>query len=88
MNFRNGEPMGQIVITPKAQALGIDMAPLLRRYLTYDWGDMPDEDVDHNNESVRCNGGVMGAYKVDGNVIWIITDNGHEVTTILTPDEY
>jgi hypothetical protein len=50
---------------------------------------MPDEDWKLNNDSVKDGSRLMSSYLLKDNTkIWIITDAGHEVTTILLPDEY
>lgn len=86
--FRHGDPAGTLTATPGALASGIDFIPLIRRHLDYDWGNMPEEDVEQNNRYVKRRKGVMSSYTVDGVTLWIITDPGHEVTTVLLPDEY
>lgn len=69
----------------------------LRRHITGDWGVMDAEDQEQNNRSVKSKEMVMSAYPIDPevvcnghdrNTIWVITDAGHEVTTILLPEEY
>jgi hypothetical protein len=86
--FRNGEPAGALTATPGALASGIDFTPLIRRHLEYDWGNMPAADVEQNNLYVKRRKGVMSCYTVNGVTLWIITDPGHAVTTVLLPDEY
>lgn len=90
MNFRNGKPAGRLVITAGAEALAekVDVSPLVRRHLSMDWGDVCDEDKAANDRSILASGGAHSAYNTPHGTIWIITDPGGEVTTILLPDEY
>ena len=69
-------------------AKGVDMAPLVRRHLEMDWGDVCAEDKAANDQSIRESGGAHSSYKTPHGDVWIITDAGGEVTTILLPDEY
>ncbi len=88
LRFQNGRPAGRFVVTRGAEGAGVDLAPLLARHLSCDWGDMPEEDKKSNDEMLPLKGMVMSSYTVDGQTIWIITDAGHAVTTALLPDEY
>lgn len=82
----------QVVMTKGAQnAFTLEDSPedYLARHFFGDYGDLSDADKVENNESLKNQGMVMSSYTTDnGTKIWIITDPGHEVTTILLPDEY
>lgn len=85
--------LGQVVGTPGAiRALAeAEQEPieLLIRHVTGDWGDLPDEDKDENERSVKQGYRVFSAYKLDtGTKVWVITEWDRSVTTILLPDEY
>jgi hypothetical protein len=85
--------LGNVVATPGAIAAfdksGDFYSVYLNRHMQCDWGDMPDEDWKLNNDSVKDGSRLMSSYLLKDNTkIWIITDAGHEVTTILLPDEY
>lgn len=58
------------------------------RHFSCDYGDISEEDKHTNNESLLDQGMIMSVYKNSSDIIWIITDQGHEVTTILLPSEY
>lgn len=63
----------------------------LERYKNCDWGEMDEKDKAMNDEAVKnCEDRIFAAYKDEekGWTIWIITDCGHEGTTILFPEEY
>jgi hypothetical protein len=85
--------LGQVVGTPGAiRALAEakqDPAELLTRHVTGDWGDLPDEDKEENELSVRRGLRIFSAYKLDtGTKVWVITEWDRSVTTLLLPEEY
>lgn len=86
--FADQTPAGMLVVTQGVENLGINWVPSLRRHLSRDWGDMSEEDRAANESNSRNMDGAHSAYTVEGHRIWIITDPGHEVTTILLPEEY
>ena len=46
------------------------------------------EDRQQNDEAAEHMGYILSAYTVKNTKIWIITDYGWDVTTILLPEEY
>lgn len=81
----------RIVMTPGAhRALrGEDISLYLERHFQGDWGEVDADDASTNNESIKTQGMILSAYRSKkGERIWVITDPGHEVTTILLPEEY
>jgi hypothetical protein len=61
----------------------------LDRHFSEDFGESPPEDLEINRQGAKTGGMVMSIYSLsDGRTIWVITDDGHEVTTILLPSEY
>lgn len=81
----------QFAMTPGARdALEGDIPErYLDRHFSGDWGEIPDEDRPINEESLTTKGMILSAYTTrKGDKIWVITDPGHEVTTILLPSEY
>ncbi len=88
--------IGQIVITQGAnellRQLSIEPESLIIRHMTGDWGDVCKEDAEQNNAyaSPAIKGMILSSYQTGraGEKIWVITDAGHEVTTILSPEEY
>lgn len=85
---------GNVVATPGADALlrrhNIAPVRLLARHLAGDWGDVPPEDAQANEEALRSGARLFSAYTLpDGGKLWIITEaEPRAVTTILTPGEY
>ncbi len=59
-------------------------------YRTGDWGVLPEEDKELNNNAIINGERIMGAYiyhKTDDK-IWIITEADRSHTTVLYPSEY
>ena len=85
--------LGQLVATPGAihamAAAGQDPAELLARHRSGDWGEVPPEDWQANDEALAIGNRVLSAYRLkDGTRLWVITEADRSVTTILLPDEY
>lgn len=82
----------QVVITANAQALckdhGVDPGPLVARHLRGDWGTVDEHDAAVNDEELRSGGQLLSAFTERGLKLWVITDSGHETTTVLLPDDY
>jgi len=86
-------PLGQLVATPGAldalKAAGQRPEEFLNRHIVGDWGDVPPEDAQENELSVRQGFRILSAYTLKTGVkIWIITEANRSVTTLLLPDEY
>lgn len=64
------------------------MSECLNRHKNGDWGDLDEQDMETNNKSVRLKGMILSNYKFPAGSMYIITDPGHQVTTILLPEEY
>ena len=47
-----------------------------------------DEDIKANEDAMKFKDRLLSSWKWAGIKFWIITDIGHEVTTVLLPDEY
>ena len=47
-----------------------------------------DEDIKANEDAMEFKDRLLSSWKWAGIKFWIITDIGHEVTTVLLPDEY
>lgn len=83
--------LGRTVITRNAAETidPDDVSAALMRHTAKDWGDLCAEDWESNDRAVRGGGRILSAYKDRNGVkFWIITDAGHEVTTILLPEDY
>lgn len=61
----------------------------LSRHVRGDWGDVPKKDAKLNDDSIETKDRIISSYTLkNGTRIWIITDCGHETTTLLLPEEY
>ena len=85
--------LGQIVATPGAlDALaqaGQTAEEFISRHVVGDWGTLPTEDVQANEDSVEKGGRLLSAYHLsDGTKIWLITEWDRSATTLLLPSEY
>ena len=88
---------GHVVATPGA--IGVfgddqhDMSAMLHRHLCGDWGVVPGEDRQTNEEALVDGSRLLSAYQYGDQQVWIITEaadkNGDRAaTTILLPSEY
>jgi hypothetical protein len=82
-------PLGRTVATPGALALGIDLAPYMRRHHCGDWGDLDAEDKQANEDALVHGDRILSHYKLAGGKrIYIITEWDPSSTCILLPEEY
>lgn len=82
--------LGKVVITTGAMEV-LDQGKiqdLIWKHANLDFGDTPPQDVQMNMEAIETKDRIMSSYKIGKEKIWVITDAGHEVTTILLPEEY
>jgi hypothetical protein len=83
--------LGRIVITSNAyaQQTSDDVNAALRRHSFGDWGVVCAEDWKTNDHRCRDQGMVLSAYEsANGTKFRVISDPGHEVTTVLLPEDY
>jgi len=85
--------LGQTHVTPGAEEAlmiaGQTGIEFLRRHMSCDWSELPDEDAQENELSLRQGFRVLSAYRTaKGQKLWIITEADRASTTILLPDEY
>lgn len=86
-------PLGRVSMTRGVHALvlegRLDPSTLLQRHVTGDWGDLDDEDKRENEMSIEDGSRLMSSYRIDATLtVWVITEAGRQVTTILLPSEY
>lgn len=84
---------GQIVATPGALAAmeehQCQPLTLLARHLAGDWGVLPAEDAQLNDEALKSDGRLLSSYPLGSDTrIWVITEWDRSVTTFLLPSEY
>ena len=83
-------PLGQIQITPEAEAIltPIEIVISLQRHQRGDYGDLTDEDIHQNQRGLATCGMIMSVYKsTSGTEYWIQTHGTRSHTTILLPGE-
>lgn len=83
--------LGQIVITSNAHAVLTEeeIRTALGRHHKCDWGEVCADDAKVNERGVLEQGMILSAYQSGKGVkFWVITDPGHEVTTMLLPEDY
>lgn len=79
---------GEILATPSALGLGVDLMPYLFRHLTGDWGDLDAVDRQQNEQAVKDGSRIMSAYQTPAGRLWLITESDRSATTFLLPDDY
>ena len=85
--------LGQLVATPgaldRASDNGIDLASLLDRHQSGDWGEVDAEDKAANDRAFRDGDmRILSSYGQGGECLWIITEADRSVTTVLRPEDY
>jgi len=86
--------LGKVVMTQGVCALlktHLVIPPLLQRHVTGDFGDLCESDIEVNNEALETKDMILSSYvleDVNNLKVYVITDAGHETTTVLLPSEY
>lgn len=67
----------------------------LERHFSCDFGVVCDQDKETNRQAIKHGFRVLSAYNLpanevvgNDNQVWVITDAGHEVTTVLFPSDH
>jgi hypothetical protein len=81
---------GSIVTTLGALEVATheQIAALLARHLSGDWGEVDREDAAENERALKHGERVMSVYDVNDEKLWVITEADRSATTVLTPGEY
>ncbi len=82
--------LGRVVATRNAcSALTTEeIAAALARHAAGDWGELPPEDWQENELSLKEGFRLLSAYKARDQKFWVITEADRSVTTILLPEDY
>lgn len=82
--------LGCLVITRNALELLTEgeVSRGLTRHITGDWGDLPAEDAQANEDALIHGDRLLSAYGQGEHRFWIITEADRSVTTILLPNDY
>lgn len=61
----------------------------LFRHLHGDWGDISEEDRQTNADALIHGNRILSSYQISDEIrLWIITEAGRSITTLLLPEEY
>jgi hypothetical protein len=84
--------MGQVVVTSGASytlhQLERHPVQLLARHATGDWGQLPEQDIEENERSLKHGFRLFSAYNIEDSRFYVITEWDRSVTTVLLPEEY
>jgi hypothetical protein len=83
--------LGQVVATANAMEVleQQEMAELIRKHVTGDFGVLDKHDIDMNKRAIKNNDDrVFSAYMVRGNKVYVITEWDRSVTTVLLAEDY
>jgi hypothetical protein len=84
-------PLGQLVTTAAVhenEKYG-DIAAVIRRHASGDWGDLDDEDKAANEAALVHGTRLLSSYVLSSdNQVWVITEGDRSVTTVLYPSDY
>ena len=72
----------------KTPEFAIELLTVMLRYWKKDWGDLCEEDKKLNDLSVKTKDRILAAYNTSQGRVYVITDAGHEITTVLFAHEY
>ena len=86
--------LGKCAITHAAQSYlaecSLNPEVLLRRHVSGDWGEVPEEDAMTNDEAVKTGGRILSGYVICGNIVYVLTVQSPERerrTVIVLPGE-
>ena len=85
--------LGHVVATPGALAVlekaGQQPGEFLARHVSGDWGEVPPEDIEENEFSLKQGFRLLSAYRTGaGDKLWVITEADRSSTCLLLPEEY
>jgi len=85
--------VGRVVMTRTVNELvergEVSPMALLRRHVTGDWGDVPEEDRQSNEQALIHGDRLLSSYRIGESLtVWIITEADRSATTLLLPDDY
>lgn len=88
-----GKPLfevGDVYVSQLAHSLLAEeeIIKLLKRHSYGDWGDVADDSIALNTEGIKTRDNILSKYTVGDNDFFVITDAGHETTTIELTEEY
>ena len=91
-NFKIGKTVFTAGISRRLeedQKFVMEVSKALNRYFRRDWGEMPQEDKNLNDEALRTGDDrIFASYDTSGGKVYIITEWDRSYTTVLFADEY
>jgi hypothetical protein len=82
---------GRLCITPNAATTlpPEEVLQAIARHAVADWGMLDPSDRQQNERALRQGGRLVSVYLArSGQRFYVITESGHEVTTVLLPEDY
>jgi hypothetical protein len=80
--------LGRVGSTPGALDLDVDLAGLLARHASGDWGDLGAFDRRENDRALKTGERLFSAYDTPSGRVWIITEADRSYTCFLLPSKY
>ena len=65
-----------------------DIKTMLTRHKSGDWGNVPEEDKQTNDDALKEGSRVLSSYTINNVKVWIITEWDRSITTMFLPSEY
>ena len=68
-----------------------EIGDVIHRYVTQDWGDLCEQDMEFNRRALKEGGRILAAYQTSRGKVYVITDDTlamPTVTTVLYAHEY
>lgn len=95
MGYSNIEPLfplGEILASPGAIRLGIDLNRLLRRHQSGDWGDICPEDIAANKQALSNGEAILSQYPVttavgSTSIVIVMSEDDRSHTVVLLAGE-
>lgn len=61
---------------------------LINRHAHGNWGDIPTEDYQANENAVKDGGRILSGYSICGRMVWVLTDKERKTTSVCLPTEW
>lgn len=84
-------PLGRLVVTANVlrHLLPDDIQTAVCRHLAGDWGDLDEHDRQENERALVLGNRLLSVYRgANGTRLYVITESGFALTTVLLPEDY
>lgn len=85
--FQLGRCVATVGADDLLRRLSLNPYALLSRHVCGDWGELDEDDKALNQQALADRSRLMSSYLLGNEKVWVITDAGWAVTTILLPSE-